>query len=70
MALSNPINIRLSPEKRFLYETEAAHQGQTLGVYLRERLEKSESSSQELQGILDLLKNLAASSAHSLYCWP
>ena len=57
MALTNPINIRLSPEKRFLYETEAAHRGQSLGVYLRERLEKSEASSH------DLLKNISSSSS-------
>ncbi len=63
MALTNPINIRLSAEKRFLYETEAAHRGQSLGVYLRERLEKSESSSHELQKIHDLLKNLTSSSS-------
>jgi hypothetical protein len=63
MALTNPINIRLSAEKRFLYETEAAHRGQSLGVYLRERLEKSELSSQELQNIHDLLKNLTPSSS-------
>ena len=65
MALTNPINIRLSAEKRFLYETEAAHRGQSLGVYLRERLEKSESSSQELHNIHDLLKNLTSSSSSS-----
>jgi hypothetical protein len=63
MALTNPINIRLSPEKRFLYETEAARRGQSLGVYLRERLEKSEASAQELQDIHDLLKNLTLSSS-------
>lgn len=62
MALTNPINIRLSAEKRFLYETEAAHRGQSLGAYLRERLEQSESSSHELQSIHDLLKNLTSSS--------
>lgn len=62
MALTNPINIRLSPEKRFLYEKEAAYRGQSLGVYLRERLEKSESSSEELQKIYDLLKKNSSSS--------
>jgi hypothetical protein len=63
MALTNPINIRLSAEKRFLYEAEAAHRGQSLGVYLRERLEQSEASSHELQKIHDLLKNLTSSSS-------
>lgn len=63
VALTNPINIRLSPEKRFLYEKEAAYRGQSLGVYLRERLEKSESSSEELQKIYDLLKKISSSSS-------
>ena len=63
MALTNPINIRLSAEKRFLYEMEAAHRGQSLGVYLRERLEQGEASSHELQKIHDLLKNLTSSSS-------
>lgn len=63
MALTNPINIRLSAEKRFLYETEAAYRGQSLGVYLRERLEKSETSSNDLQSIRELLGNLSPSSS-------
>jgi len=63
MALTNLTDICLSAEKRFLYETEAAHRGQSLGFYLRERLEKSESSSHELQNIHDLLKNLTPSSS-------
>ena len=64
MALSNPINIRLSAEKRSLYETEAAHKGQSLGVYLRERLEKSEDSSQDLQYLREFLENIPKSSSH------
>ena len=63
MVLTKPINIRLSAEKRFLYETEAAYRGQSLGVYLRERLEKSEPSFQELQKIYDILKNITSSSS-------
>lgn len=63
MALTKPINIRLSAEKRFLYETEAAYRGQSLGVYLRERLEKSEPSFQELQKIHDLIKNITSPSS-------
>ena len=47
MAIANLTDIFLSAEKRFLYEAEAAYRGQSLGVYLRERLEKSESSPQE-----------------------
>ena len=64
MALTNLTDICLSAEKRFLYETEAAHRDQSLGVYLRERLEKSESSSDELQKIHDILKNISSSSTY------
>lgn len=64
MALTNPINIRLSAEKRFLYEAEAAHKGQSLSVYLRERLEKSEASSQDLQYLREFLENIPKSSSH------
>lgn len=42
MTLTNLVTIRLSAEKRSLYEIEAAHRKQSLGTYLRERLEKSE----------------------------
>ncbi len=63
MSLTSSVTIRISAEKRFLYEAEAAHQGQSLGVYLRKLLEKSESSAQELQNIHDLLKNLTSSSS-------
>lgn len=45
MSLTDVVTVRLPAGKRFLYEKEAAHQGQSLGVYLRERLEKSETSS-------------------------
>ena len=45
MPLTDVVTVRLPAGKRFLYEKEAAHQGQGLGVYLRERLEKSEASS-------------------------
>ena len=48
MPLTDVITVRLPTGKRFLYEKEAAHQGQSLGVYLRERLEKSESLSHQL----------------------
>lgn len=64
MTLTDFITIRLSAEKRHLYEAEAASRGQTLGVYLRERLEKSESSSHELQNLQELLKNISPSSSH------
>jgi hypothetical protein len=47
MTFTDVVSIRLPAGKRFLYEKEAAHQGQSLGVYLRERLEQSESLSQQ-----------------------
>lgn len=56
MARTDMITIRISPEERLLYEAEAAYRKQSLSAYLRERLEKSESSSN------DLLKNLTSSS--------
>ena len=50
MPLTDVVTVRLPAGKRFLYEKEAAHQGQSLSVYLRERLEKSETSSHNLPG--------------------
>ena len=47
MPLTDVVTVRLPAGKRFLYEKEAAHQGQNLGVYLRERLEQSESLSHQ-----------------------
>ena len=47
MNLTEPVTIRLSTEKRFLYESEAASQNQSLRTYLRERLEQSESLSHQ-----------------------
>ncbi len=47
MPLTDVVTIRLPPGKRFLYEKEAAHQGQSLSVYLRERLEQTESLSHQ-----------------------
>ena len=64
MALTDLITIRLPPEQRLLYEAEAARRGQSLSTYLRERLEKGESSSPELQNLQDLLKNIPQSSSH------
>jgi hypothetical protein len=58
MTRTDMITIRISPEERLLYEAEAAYRKQSLSAYLRERLEKSESSSH------DLLKNLTSSSSH------
>jgi len=45
MTLTDLFTIRLSAEKRSLYEIEAAHRRQSLGTYLRECLEKRETPS-------------------------
>lgn len=50
MTLTDLVTIRLSAEKRSLYEMEAAHQRQSLGTYLRERLEQSEVLSHQPSG--------------------
>ncbi len=50
MALTDLVTIRLSAEKRSLYEMEAAHRRQNLGTYLRERLEQSEILSHQPSG--------------------
>ena len=47
MNLTEPVTIRLSTEKRFLYESEAASRNQSLRTYLRERLEQSENLSHQ-----------------------
>ena len=60
MPLTDVISVRLPAGKRFLYEKEAAHQGQSLGTYLRERLEQDkpvphqniQPSSSRDQGVL------------------
>lgn len=39
MALGSPVQLRLSPDQRMIYEDEAARQGKPLATYLRERLE-------------------------------
>jgi hypothetical protein len=50
MNLTEPVTIRLSTEKRFLYESEAASRKQSLRTYLRERLEQSEVLSHQPSG--------------------
>lgn len=64
MTLTNMITIRLSTEDRLLYEAEAAYRKQSLSAYLRERFEKSETPSHDLQNLQDLLKNITPSSSH------
>lgn len=51
MALGDPINIRLTPEKQAIFEEQAAAQGKRLGTYLRERLEGDESARAELDAL-------------------
>lgn len=58
MSLTDLITIRLPAGKRFLYEREATHKGQTLGVYLRELLERGETSPHNLP------ENAAPSPSH------
>lgn len=55
MTLTDLVTIRLSAEKRSLYEIEAAHRRQSLGTYLRERLEQGEAISHQ---------NIRPSSSH------
>jgi hypothetical protein len=48
MSLTEVVAVRLPARERFLYEKEATYHGQSLGAYLRERLERSESLSSQL----------------------
>lgn len=43
MALGSPVQLRLSPDQRMIYEDEAARQGKALATYLRERLEAQDN---------------------------
>lgn len=43
MALGSPVQLRLSPDQRMIYEDEAAQQGKALATYLRERLEAQDN---------------------------
>src|SRR5688572_684830 len=51
MSFGNPIQVRLSREKRLAYEEEAARQDKPLGTYLRERLEADDVLRGELAAI-------------------
>jgi len=57
MALSDPIPVRLSHERRAAYEAEAAEREMPLGQFLRERLDAADRIQDELCGIR---KELAA----------
>src|SRR5690554_6840360 len=60
MALGDPIQVRLSPEKQVLLEDEAARKGKRLATYLRELLE----SENDLQGELAALRREVVSLHH------
>ncbi len=60
MALGDPIQVRLSPEKQALLEDEAARKGKRLATYVRELLE----SENDLQGALAALRREIASLHH------
>lgn len=51
MALGNPIQIRLSPEKQFILEREAEAAGKPLGTFLREKLEGETDTRDELAAL-------------------
>lgn len=66
MALGNPVQVRLSIEKQAIYEDEAARAGKPLATYLRERLEASDNTQEqvrslrrELTGLRHLVEDLA-----------
>ncbi|QPT38950.1 Uncharacterised protein [Oligella ureolytica] len=60
MALGDPIQVRLSPEKQLILEDEAARKGKRLATYLRELLE----SENDVQGELAALRRDVASLHH------
>ena len=60
MALGDPIQVRLSPEKQALLEDEAARKGKRLATYLRELLE----GENDLQGELAALRREVVSLHH------
>jgi len=51
MALSDPIPVRLSHERRAAYEAEAAEREMPLGQFLRERLDAADRIQDELAAI-------------------
>lgn len=51
MALGNPVQVRLSTEKQAIYEDEAARAGKPLATYLRERLEASDSTQEQVTSL-------------------
>jgi len=59
MALGQPVKLRLSLEKHYQYEDEAARRAKPLSTYLRERLEAEDDLQQELASMRHQLAALA-----------
>lgn len=51
MSLGNPIQVRLTLEKQFEYEQAAARAGKPLSTFLRETLEKADTTANALDEI-------------------
>lgn len=57
MALGSPVQLRLSPDQRMIYEDEAARQGRPLATYLRERLEAQDAEKARSEALRTELAN-------------
>ena len=57
MSLGHPIQLRVTLEKQYFYQEEAAKLGKPLATYLRERLESSDDT---LSAISSLQRDLAS----------
>ncbi|MBL8586011.1 MAG: mobilization protein [Bradyrhizobiaceae bacterium] len=55
MALSDPINLRLSIDRKRQYEDDAARRGMPLTTYLRRRLEDGDQVSEQLAELRRLI---------------
>lgn len=57
MALADPIQLRLSEQKKAEYEDEAARRGMGLGPYLRQRLEQGDQVAEQLAELRTLIED-------------
>ena len=57
MSLGHPIQLRVTLEKQYFYQEEAAKLGKPLATYLRERLDASDDT---LSAISSLQRDLAS----------
>ena len=57
MALADPIQLRLSEQKKAEYEDEAARRGMGLGPYLRQRLEQGDQVAEQLAELRALIED-------------